>query len=132
MNTKLLMISSAIAMGLVGLLLTFMPHELSGYVGLTNDGTMSVFVLQILGALYFSFAMVNWTAKTNLIGGIYSRPIAIGNTTHFVIGALALLKGISPSYEVPMLILTSFYVVFAISFGIVLFRHPVKDKESCS
>ena len=35
---------------------------------------------------------MNWMAKTVLIGGIYARPLAIGNFTHFLVGALALLK----------------------------------------
>ena len=31
-------------------------------------------------------------AKESLIGGIYNRPIAIGNFMHFAVGAMALIK----------------------------------------
>ena len=48
--------------------------------------------MQLLGALYIGFAMANWTAKDNAIGGIYSRPLSLANCVHFVAGALALLK----------------------------------------
>jgi len=40
----------------------------------------------------FGFAMINWTAKTSLLGWIYGRPIPIGNFAHYAIAALALLK----------------------------------------
>jgi hypothetical protein len=36
--------------------------------------------------------MLNWMAKGTIIGGIYNRPIAIANLTHFLIGGLALAK----------------------------------------
>lgn len=128
MNTKLLMTANACIMGIIGLILSFMPNELLSYLNSTTGTALDILIIQILGALYFGFAMVNWTAKANLIGGIYGRPIAIGNLTHFVIGALALVKGFSRN---PLfIILTSVYVVFAILFAIVFFRHPVKGKNS--
>ena len=63
MNTKVLMIVSAINMGVAGMILSFLPQEISNYLNFT--GTSSVF-MQILGALYFGFAMLNWTAKVRL------------------------------------------------------------------
>src|SRR5688500_19534319 len=89
MNTKLLMIVSAIILGLTGLILSFFPQEVSTYFGFNQSPPI---LLQVLGALYFGFAMINWTGKAHLIGGIYSRPVAIGNFTHFIIGALALIE----------------------------------------
>ena len=74
-------------MGVTGIILSFIPQEVSHFLSLTESTPI---VFQILGALYFGFAMLNWTAKANLIGGIYSRPVAIGNFTHFLIGGLIL------------------------------------------
>src|SRR6187551_3157567 len=91
MNTKLVMTASAIVMGLAGILFSFMPQEVLSYVS-SDPSLINSVIIQLIGALYFSFAMVNWTAKANLIGGIYNRPVAIGNLTHFIIGALALIK----------------------------------------
>ena len=128
MNTRLLMMLSAITMGVAGIALSFLPQEISGYFNSTGT-IFTVLAMQVLGALYFGFAMVNWTAKANLIGGIYGRPIAIGNLTHFVIGALALLKGYFSSHDKTVLIAALIYTVFAIAFGFVFFTHPVKVSE---
>jgi hypothetical protein len=128
MNTKLLMTISALTMGVAGILLSFLPYEILNYLSSTNGTVLDSLILQILGALYFAFAMVNWTAKANLIGGIYARPISIGNLTHFVIGALALIKGYFSNHEMAILTLSVIYTVFAILFAIVFFKHPVKDK----
>ena len=115
-------------MGVAGIVLSFLPHELLNYLSSTKGTILDSLILQILGALYFAFAMVNWTAKANLIGGIYSRPIAVGNLTHFTIGALALIKGYFSNHEATILTLSVIYTVFAVLFAIVFFKHPVKDK----
>lgn len=121
MNTKLLMSASAIVLGAIGILLTFMPEEIS----LALNVTGSVILFQLLGALYFAFAMLNWTAKGNLIGGIYSRPVAIGNFAHFMIGGLALIKLALHQPFSSLSILAVVYVVFAALFGWVFFTSPV-------
>ena len=127
MNTKLLMIGSAVFMGLIGIALSFMPNEVLENLGQVPNPTLAL-ILQLTGALYFGFAMTNWMAKTVLIGGIYSRPLSIGNFSHFFIAGLALIKSslkssTSSSY---IFILTIIYVIFAILFGYVLFIHPIK------
>ncbi|MCE2994913.1 MAG: hypothetical protein ACK5RG_16400 [Cyclobacteriaceae bacterium] len=127
MNTKVVMSVSAVTMGLAGLALSFLPAEVLSYLSGGNAGNLPPVTLQLLGALYFAFAMINWTAKGNLIGGIYARPVAIGNLSHFTIGALALLKSASQ----PLLwVVATVYVVFAVAFGIIFFTHPVKEQSS--
>ncbi len=132
MNTKLLMTASAIAMGIVGILLSFMPHEILNYLNQAATAGMDAVVLQVLGALYFAFAMVNWTAKANLIGGIYARPIAIGNLTHFTVAAFALIKHYTVSPTTLLLVITIAYVVGALLFAFVFFSHPVRDNTADS
>jgi hypothetical protein len=127
MNTKLLMTLSALAMGLTGISLSFLPHEIVSYLSGATATVRDALVLQVLGALYFAFAMVNWIAKANLIGGIYARPIAIGNLTHFTIGALALAKGYFAIHAMEVMVVAIVYAVFAILFAVVFFRHPVKE-----
>lgn len=85
MNTKLLMISSALLMATGGVLLQFIPHEILNYFGADSSGINPLFI-QMTGALYLGFAMMNWMAKTVMIGGIYARPLAIGNFAHFTVG----------------------------------------------
>lgn len=128
MNTKLLMMASAILMGIAGIVLSFGPQEV--LVGLGQDSNqISVIALQLMGALYFGFAITNWIAKGTIIGGIYGRPISIGNFTHFFVGGLVLAKAYMNGSKLPLIILllAIIYLVFAILFGYVLLTHPKKQ-----
>ncbi len=127
MNTKLLMKSSSIFMGAIGIALSLMPNEVIEAVAQIPNLTLTI-ILQLTGALYFGFAMTNWMAKTVLIGGIYSRPLAIGNFTHFFIAGLALIKTLLNSNITSIYFygMTISYVLFAILFGYLIFTHPLK------
>ena len=120
---------SAAMLGLAGIALTFLPAELLISLDISPSKPQE-FLLQIIGALYFAFAMLNWMTKSSLIGGIYNRPVAVANFTHFVIVALALVKGVISNPDLPAGILaaTVVYSIFAILFGIILFRHPLPEK----
>lgn len=125
MNTRLLLGSSAIVMGLGGVAASFLPQELVARLGTVPTREVTVLV-QLFGALLFAFAMVNWTARGAAIGGIYGRPIALGNLTHFLIGALALLKSAMNGASDPIIIgAGAIYIGFAIAFGVAFFRSPV-------
>ena len=129
-NTKLLLGASAVVLGTAGLAGTFAPHELLSAIGIAPAGALPILV-QLLAALYFGFAMLNWAAKGSLIGGIYNRPVAIGNLTHFVIGALALAKAVMSGQSNRVVIAaTVVYVVFALGFSVVFFRSPVAEAAS--
>tara|TARA_R110000850_G_scaffold18873_9_gene57913 strand:+ start:969 stop:1307 length:339 start_codon:yes stop_codon:yes gene_type:complete len=65
--------------------LTFFPDLILGSLNLIPNQII-VFLLQILGALYFGFGMLNWMNKGRPIGGIYNRPVAIANLSHCRIG----------------------------------------------
>jgi hypothetical protein len=128
MNTKLLMSASAIVLGVTGIALSFAPQEVAHYFNLSGANSI---ILQILGALYFGFAMLNWTAKANLIGGIYSRPVAIGNFTHFIIGALALIKSAFNHSTITFIwVAVIIYSIFAMLFGYILFNNPVMKNKA--
>jgi hypothetical protein len=125
MNTKFLLGGSALVMAAAGIVASFLPHELLTALGAEPSRVLALLV-QLFGALLFAFAMVNWTAKGAAMGGIYGRPIALGNLTHFVVGALALFKGALAGASDPLIIATgAVYIGFAIAFGFALFRSPV-------
>lgn len=130
MNTKLLMMLSSILLGITGIGFSFLPQEIGGIIGINEPG---IILLQVMGALYFGFAAMNWMAKANLIGGIYGKPVAIGNFSHFLIGALALskiaLKGNSPAL---LWLGAAFYLVFALLFGFVFFTTPKGVNKAAS
>jgi len=120
------MTASAVLLIAAGIVCTFLPQELAAALG-SDTVSGSAVIIQIIGALYFAFGMVNWTARENLIGGVYGRPVAIGNLTHFTVGGLALIKS---SVLSPLLLVTAgIYLLFAVLFGIIFFRHPAADAE---
>uniref|UniRef100_UPI004047A62D hypothetical protein n=1 Tax=Roseivirga sp. TaxID=1964215 RepID=UPI004047A62D len=126
MTTRLILIASALTLGILGITLTFFPQEVLHRFTQNYDSQFAPITLQLMGALYFGFAMINWTAKGTLVGGIYGRPIAIGNLAHYAIGALGLLKGYSSDANSGFLLLTIYYVVFAMLFGFIFTKNPIK------
>ena len=121
MNTKLLMVASAVALGLAGLTASFAPAELLSAWGAPATAQTTVLV-QILGALYFGFAFLDWSAKGVMIGGIYARPVSLGNFLHFTMGALALAKQAgSRGLGMPLIVVLVIYTIFAILFGLLVF-----------
>lgn len=128
-NTKFLMASSALTLALAGVSLTFLPAEIGNYL-VAGSSKLPAIILQLLGAAYFGFAMINWMVKENIIGGIYNRPIALGNFIHFFMGGVALIKIVFANQEVIFLWIASIvYLLFTISFGLVLFTHPLKSES---
>lgn len=126
MNTKHLMMASAILMGITGIILIFLPDEIADYAGLTSTN-LPPLLLQVLGALYFSFALLNWMAKANLIGGIYSKPVAMGNFAHFFIAGLSIMKSaIANQNIIELWVVGIIYCIFAILFAVVGFGNPLK------
>ncbi len=128
MNTRLVMTVSAIIMGIAGMLMTFIPDLILNYLDVNVDKT-TVFAIQILGALYFAFAMFNWMNKRDLIGGIYNRPLAVANVCHYSIAGLALVNGLMSNPNLSPIIWTAgiIYAVLAIVFGLILMRHPLSE-----
>lgn len=121
MNTKLLMTASALVLGLAGLAASFGPAELLAAWG-SPATAQTVILVQLLGALYFAFALLNWTARGVMIGGIYARPVSLGNFLHFTMGALALGKQeLSHHLGLPAVVALVIYTAFAILFGALVF-----------
>ena len=129
--TKLTMSASAIALGTAGIIMTFVPEAVLGYFSLEMS-RMLVLLVQILGALYFAFGMLNWMSKASLVGGIYNRPIAVANFSHFFIAGLALIKSIISNSDLPLifLVIGIVYLIFALLFGLILFKHPIVEKNN--
>lgn len=125
MNTKVVMSGSAFFLALIGIGFTFFGAEIAVFTGTGLSKTFQL-ILQLLGALYFAFAMLNWMAKGITMGGIYNRPIAIANFTHFLMGSLALIKAVvsNPGLSYGIWGLAAVYAFFALVFGWILYRNP--------
>lgn len=121
-NTKLLMPTSSLILGLAGTFTLFMPDVLLALFGTPKADPLSA-LIQLMGALYFSMAMMNWTAKDSAIGGIYARPVSLANFVHFFIGTLLLAKAVlSSEFNVSVILLLVGYAIFAILFYWLVFR----------
>ncbi len=123
MHSRALMIASAAFLAVLGFATSFMPQEVLELHGTVLD-TPTLLLVQMTGALYLGFAILNWTARGVLIGGIYARPVALGNFLHFAMVAALLIKAAIVHGVIPLAISATVFSVFAIWFGLVLFRPP--------
>lgn len=122
MTTKLLMTSSSLMLGLAGIFALFAPEKLLAVLGVPMANPVSVFI-QLMGALYFSIALMNWTAKDSIIGGIYARPVSLGNFAHFFSGTLLLANyAVSNGFNLSILLMLAVYAIFALLFYWLVFR----------
>ena len=124
MHTRYLMISSAIFMVLLGLATSFFPIEVLSMHGTAPDNA-TLLLVQMMGALYLGFAILNWMARGVLIGGIYARPVALGNLLHFGMVGMMLSKAAFVHGAVPLAASAFVFSVFAIWFGVVSFKPPL-------
>ena len=86
-----LMISNGIFNGFAGLMLIFIPAEVLVWTD-GNVGTMALLLTSLLGAAMFGLGMLNYLGRSAIYGGIYGKPILIGNLVFHVIASVNLLK----------------------------------------
>lgn len=121
MNTKLLMTSCSLLLGAAGIFALFMPDLILSMQGVKVTESASMLV-QLMGALYFGFAIMNWTAKDSAIGGVYARPVSLANFSHFLTGTLLLVKYLFNEFNPPVLVVTLGYAIYAACFYWLVFR----------
>lgn len=112
---------SAAFLAALGVTASFLPREMLVYAG-APPAWFPELMIQCAGAGFIAFAVLNWSARGSMLGGIYGRPIALGNFAQFAIGAITLLKNLSNVRDHPVLVIvTAAYALLAIWFGAVLF-----------
>ena len=117
------MTTTSLVLGLAGIVALFAPESVLAMLDAPITKPLSVLV-QVIGTLYFSIALMNWTAKDSIIGGIYARPVSLANFAHFFSGTLVLAKYFfSNSLNVPILLMLIVYVILALFFYWLVFRH---------
>jgi len=127
MNSKLLMTFSSLVLGAAGVLVMFLPDLVLSMQGVEVTNSASILV-QMLGAFYFAFAMMNWTAKDSAIGGIYARPVSLANFSHFFTGTLLLVKYSIQNFSLPVMAVTIVYIFFSVCFYWLVFRATGLDQ----
>ena len=121
------MILSALFLALLGILTSYFPDKVLETHGTVPDNA-TLLLVQMMGATYLGFALLNWLARGVLIGGIYARPIAVGNFLHFAMVAVMLTKAAITHGVTQLATSAAVFSAFAIWFGIVLFRPPVSRR----
>ena len=124
------MTSSALFLAIIGILLSFLPNEIADYLNI-EPNIITILFLKIMSAFYLGFGILNWMGRGTLIGGIYNKPIAIGNLMHFGVGAIALVKVVSHIQEHSEIFisLAIMYVLFAILFAYIFRTNPTNTEK---
>lgn len=78
-------------MAVIGLAGTFLSEETLRCLG-SNPDVQAIIVVQIGASIYLGFAILNWMARGSVIGGIYGRPVTLGNFLHFAVASITLIK----------------------------------------
>ena len=122
--SRLLMSVSAAVLAAFGLAGSFLPHETLARLGAAPSAPL-VLLLQAFGAVCLGFALLDWMSRHAAIGGIYGRPLVVGNLLHFASAALAFFKLMLRNPELRTLWpLGLVYALLALGFGVALFRQP--------
>ena len=125
---RFLMSASAVTLGVLGLSCLFAPDIVLGQFGLAVSGPASL-IIQVAGTLYLGFAVLNWMWRGNLIGGIYGRPVTIANLFHCVSAGITMIEVVWRGSALQIVwCLAVLYLILAVSFATVLFRHPLRSQ----
>ena len=133
MNSRLILSTAGLVLFLSGAALSFLPQETAAALGLAPAVAL-VLVMQVFSAALLGLGILNWFSRANLIGGIYSRPLALANFLFFGVSAVSLDR-VAVNHGVPQVILIAAIVasLFAIAFFWLLFIHdPIGKKPAAT
>lgn len=121
MKTRALMAASAVFLAILGIAALFAPDEILRAANVPSSPLLPPLV-QLCAALLLGFAMTNWMVKGSRVGGIYNRPIAVGNLLHFAVGAITLDRfALHGHFAWPVIVIAAIYTLLAVGFGLVVF-----------
>ena len=125
--SRILMMLSAVFLAIAGLITSYFPDKVLETHGTVPDGP-TILLIQMMGALYLGFAILNWTARGAIIGGIYAKPLALGNFLHFAMVTVMLAREAIDHGVVQLATSAAVFGAFAIGFGALLFRPPIAGR----
>jgi hypothetical protein len=116
--TQKLMITNGLLNGITGLALIFLPADL---LVLVDDSTsrLAILITSLLGAALFGIGMLNYLGRNAIFGGIYGKPILMGNLVFHTVVAINMVKFAWGSGGVLALIsavMGGCYMLFAVGF----------------
>ena len=116
MKPSTVMGAGAVVFGGLGLALVFAPVEVGGVLGL--GGPAAELALQLAGAGMAAFGLLDWAGRGAIYGGIYGRPIALGN---FLFGVLVATSVAREATAPAGWAVAAVFGLLAVGFGWILF-----------
>lgn len=131
MPGRTILTASAVLLFLIGAAALFAPEEAGTILfGGASPGQAIAFQLAAAGLL--GFAVMNWMSRRNRIGGIYARPLGLGNLRLFAVDSLSIGRGAaSGALPTAALALAALLGLAALAFAwLVLASDPLADPAS--
>ena len=117
--------AAAIYLLLVGALCLFLPEKVGAQFGAGANAPL--LLIQVLGSACLGLGLLDWVSRHSMVGGIYGRPLVIGNLVHFVCGALVFARSLMDAQTAMTWIGLAVYSVFAIAFGALLLGRGISN-----
>lgn len=86
---RTILVASSLWLAVLGGGLLFFPSVCADLLSLPDGSARA---LPLVGGGQLGFAMMNWTGRSAVYGGIYGRPIVVGNFANAVITSSALMR----------------------------------------
>ena len=115
-SSKYLLTSLAAFVFVQGLGTSFFGGEILVIFSVPQD-SLSILIVQMLGALQLGWGMLNYMCRNNKYGGIFGRPLLLANLAVLVVSGMAILRvlmrvPVGPFYT--LLLLAASYWSFAL------------------
>ena len=116
---------SAAVLLVAGIALLFAPDMLLPRLVLGYPEA-ALWLGQLLGAAWLGMAILNWSNRSTLLGGIYGRPVVAANLAVYLVSALVLFRTVGRAgFSSVLWTLAAAAAVLAIAFAVLLFRGPL-------
>ncbi|HEX7729093.1 MAG TPA: hypothetical protein VF392_08660 [Terracidiphilus sp.] len=126
--SKIVLVSSGVVLFGVGVGLDFLPQETARLMGAPGTPAVAALV-QVLAAALLGVGILNWLSRENRVGGIYGRPLALGNFLLFGVAAMPLWRTHSAG-GLAVIASAAVATVFALAYAWLLFFADPVGKET--
>jgi len=117
---------SAFTNGVTGIVISFLPRETGKLVNTSSQSGADLLLIKIIGAALFGYGVMNFLARNNVIGGIYGKPMVMGNMIfHLIVGGQLLKFVAGGSATIPLMAAGIIYTLLAAGFLRMNFTSPV-------
>ena len=115
---------SAALLLVAGMLLLFAPDVVLPWLA-SGFPESAAWVAQLLAAALLALAAMNWLSRSQLLGGIYGRPVVFANAAFYFVAAMVTLRaGANGDAPRALWIVLLLVAPVAVVYGWMLFRGP--------